>query len=338
MTGKSKVALICLTGSICLSVFTSYSQDLSEKYDKYIDTLDLRRHLTVLASDSLQGRKSGEAGQYLAAAYLQQTFKNLNLSFVPGQSGYEQSFPLVRKLYPEFQPQTSNIIAYVAGSDEVLKNEIIVISAHYDHLGVRDGKVYNGADDNGSGTSALLEIAEAFQKAAENGEQPKRSYIFLGLTAEEMGLLGSEYYVKHEWIPLAQTVADLNIDMIGRVTDSILEKDHYQVSIIGSNLMSDDLHDAHEEAHQKYSTLLLDYTYNALDHPTKLYFRSDHYNFAKNGIPSIFYFGGFHEDYHEETDEIATINFEKIRQVSTLVFHTAWILGNAPERPAVRED
>lgn len=335
MTGKSKVALLCLISSL---YFTSYSQDLSEKYDNYIDTLDLRRHLTVLASDSLQGRKSGEAGQYLAADYLKQTFKTLNLAFVPGQSGYEQSFPLIRKMYPEFQPTTSNVIAFVEGSDSLLKNEIIVISAHYDHLGVRDGKVYNGADDNGSGTSALLEIAEAFQKAAENGEQPKRSYIFLCLTAEEMGLLGSEYYVKHAWVSLEKTVTDLNIDMIGRVTDPILEKDQYQVSIIGSNLMSDDLHKAHEEAHQKYSTLLLDYTYNNFDHPTKLYFRSDHYNFAKNGIPSIFYFGGFHDDYHEETDEISTINFDKLRQVTSLVFHTAWILGNAPERPVVNKD
>jgi hypothetical protein len=475
MARLSPGVLICqLLAGLFMSVLTSYSQDLSEKYDKYIDTVDLRRHLTLLASDAFEGRKTAEAGQQKAAAYLKEEFSTMGCAFVPGQPGYAQPFPLVRAgrsgklqwgdtelafpadfgfgtlattvdskessvlyfpslelldqqadysqqilvlrhvqgangsllknirakgliwladpydermfihaastetmgihekhmpvLYMNRQsldktlskqinkadkkgsvavirqeftihlnphPPTENVLAYVEGSDPVLKNEIIVISAHYDHLGVKDGEVYNGADDNGSGTSGLLELAQAFQEAARNHEQPKRSYLFIALTGEEMGLLGSEHYVNHPWIPLSQTITDLNIDMIGRITDSVAEQQQYSVCIIGSNLMSDDLHSAHQQAHRQYSQLQLDYTYNNVEHPMKLYFRSDHYNFAKNGVPSIFYFGGFHMDYHQSTDDVEVINFEKLRQISSLVFHTAWILGNAENRPAI---
>ncbi|TXI85772.1 MAG: M28 family peptidase [Crocinitomicaceae bacterium] len=229
---------------------------------------------------------------------------------------------------------TENVMAFVEGSDPVLKEEVIVVSAHYDHIGRVGNKIFNGADDNATGTAALLEMAQAFQVAKDQGKNPKRSYLFVALTGEEMGLLGSAYYVSNPWIPLSNTITDLNIDMVGRTTKPT-EKDTFAVYLIGSNRLSNELHLWSEQANKLFCQLQLDYTYNDLNDPLRLYYRSDHYNFAKNGIPSIFYFGGFHDDYHRETDEIETINFDKLRAVTSLVFHTAWMLGNADHRPTV---
>jgi Zn-dependent M28 family amino/carboxypeptidase len=230
---------------------------------------------------------------------------------------------------------TENVIGFIEGSDPVLKNEVIVISAHYDHLGVEKRKVFNGADDNGSGTTALLEIAQAFQVAKKDGKNPKRSILFIALTGEEMGLFGSSYYVSNPWVPLKNTIADINIDMIGRASNPN-EKENFSVYVIGSNMLSDDLHNTQELANKQYTNLNLDYMYNDVNEPLRLYYRSDHFNFAKNGIPSVFYFGGFHDDYHKSTDDIESINFKKIEQISKMVFHTTWMLGNAEKRPALK--
>lgn len=229
---------------------------------------------------------------------------------------------------------TENVVGFIEGSDPVLKKEVIVISAHYDHLGVEKGKVFNGADDNGSGTTALLEIGQAFQQAKKDGKNPKRSILFIALTGEEMGLFGSSFYVSNPWMPLENTIADINIDMIGRASKPN-EKDTFSVYVIGSNMLSDDLHNTQELANKQYTNLNLDYMYNDVNEPLRLYYRSDHFNFAKNGVPSVFYFGGFHDDYHKSTDDIESINFKKIEQISKMVFHTTWILGNAEKRPAL---
>jgi len=229
---------------------------------------------------------------------------------------------------------TENVIGFIEGSDSILKKEVIVISAHYDHLGVEKGKIFNGADDNGSGTTALLEIAQAFQQAKNDGKNPKRSILFIALTGEEMGLFGSSYYVSNPWFHLENTIADINIDMIGRASKPN-EKDTFSVYVIGSNMLSDDLHNTQELANKQFTKLNLDYKYNDLNEPSRLYYRSDHFNFAKNGIPSVFYFGGFHNDYHKTTDDIESINFRKIEQIAKMVFHTTWMLGNAEKRPAL---
>jgi hypothetical protein len=223
--------------------------------------------------------------------------------------------------------KTENVLAKLEGSDPILKNEYIVISAHYDHLGVKNGLVYNGADDNGSGTSALLEIARIFKQASLNGVKLKRSVLFICFTGEEHGLLGSEYYSKNPLIPLKKTIANFNIDMIGRV-DASKEKNKFSVYAIGSDKISLDFHAIHEKTAKKHNKLNIDYTYNDPKNKEKLYYRSDHYNFAKNGIPSIFYFGGFHKDYHQTTDDIEKINFTKIKTISELVFLTMWNVGN----------
>lgn len=225
--------------------------------------------------------------------------------------------------------RSSNVLGYVEGTD--LKNEVVVISAHYDHIGMSNGKIFNGADDDGSGTSAVLELAEAFAKAKAEGKGPRRSMLFLTVSGEEKGLLGSEYYTDNAIFPLSNTVADLNIDMIGR-QDKKYESDPNYVYVIGSDKLSSDLHNISEEANKKYGKLTLDYTYNAPNDPNRFYYRSDHYNFAKNNIPVIFYFNGVHADYHQETDEVDKINFDKMEKIARLVFYTAWDVANRNDR------
>ena len=231
---------------------------------------------------------------------------------------------------------TENVVAFIEGSDEKLKEEVLILTAHYDHIGAHDGLIYNGADDDGTGTVALLEIAEAFQKAKDDGNGPKRSVLIMPVAGEEKGLLGSYYYAENPIYPLANTITNLNIDMIGRV-DEFHTNDPNYVYIIGSNMLSDDLHEANAKANREHVHLNLDYKYNSLDDPNRFYFRSDHYNFAKNNIPSIFYFSGVHEDYHKATDTVDKIDFNKVEKISRLVFHTAWLLLNEENRPLLNE-
>ncbi len=224
---------------------------------------------------------------------------------------------------------SENVIGIVEGSE--FKDEVIFITAHYDHLGIQDGKVYNGADDDGSGTVAVMEMAEAFAKAKAAGFGPKRTIVFMATTGEEKGLLGSSYYTDHPIFPIANTVCDLNIDMIGRY-DEAHKNDSSFVYLIGSDKISTDLHKINETANSTYTKLALDYTYNDPDDPNRFYYRSDHYNFAKKGIPIIFYFNGVHVDYHQETDEISKINFALLVKRAQLVFYTAWEVANRVER------
>lgn len=228
---------------------------------------------------------------------------------------------------------TQNVIGLLEGSD--LKDEYIVVSAHYDHLGKRaDGKIFYGADDDGSGTAAVLNMAEAFAQAKKEGKGPRRSLLFTAFTGEEMGLLGSNHYTMNPLFPLSKTVANLNIDMIGRV-DKEHENDSNYVYLIGSNRLSQELHQLSEATNKKYTTLSLDYKYNDPADPNQLYYRSDHYNFAKHGIPVIFYFTGLHEDYHKTTDTPDKLLYRKTSTISKLVFLTAWELANKEERIVV---
>lgn len=225
---------------------------------------------------------------------------------------------------------SENVAAFIKGSEK--PDEIIVISAHLDHEGIKDGEVYNGADDDGSGTVAILEIAQAFKKAVDDGYTPKRSILFLHVTGEEKGLLGSRYYTDVDPIfPLANTVVDLNIDMIGRV-DSRHEDNRNYVYLIGSGRLSSELYTIAEEVNKTYSNLSLDYTYDTENDPNRYYYRSDHYNFAKNNVPVIFYYNGTHEDYHKPTDTPDKIQYDLLENRSRLVFYTAWELANREKR------
>jgi len=234
--------------------------------------------------------------------------------------------------------KAAEVLGYMPGTD--LKNEVLVFSAHYDHLGLTTtgtDKVFNGADDDGSGTTGILEIAAAFAKAKKEGHGPRRSILFLGNVGEEKGLLGSEYYTDHPVFPLENTITDLNIDMIGRVGEEYIGKadSANYVYVIGSSMLSSDLHKINDEANTKYTKLDLDYKYDDLKDPNRYYYRSDHYNFAKHNVPIIFYFNGVHADYHKATDEIGKINFPLLAKRAQLVFYTGWELANRDKRPVV---
>lgn len=247
----------------------------------------------------------------------------------------EVSIPLRMQIDRRSEPVSSdNVLGYLEGSDPELKQELVVLTAHYDHEGIKDGKVYNGADDDGSGTTAVLEMAEAFAEAAAAGAGPRRSVLFMTVTAEEKGLLGSRYYSDNPVFPLENTITNLNIDMIGRVDSAHAGNPDY-VYVIGSDKLSTELHAINEKANATYTKLELDYTYNEPDDPNRFYYRSDHYNFAKHGIPIIFYFNGVHPDYHKHTDDIEKIDFDALTARARLVFHTAWELANREERPEV---
>lgn len=231
------------------------------------------------------------------------------------------------------QINSENVLGYLEGTDK--KDEVIVVTSHYDHIGkLSEGTgdlINNGADDDGSGTVAVLEMAKVFAKAKEEGNGPRRSILFMTVTGEEMGLLGSQYYSENPIFPLSSTVVNLNIDMIGRSDPEHDGKPDY-VYVIGSDKLSQELHQISESINNTYTQLDFDYTYNDVNHPTNLYKRSDHWNFAKNNIPIIFYFDGIHEDYHLPSDEVDKIDFELLTKRTKLVFYTAWELANRSER------
>ena len=225
--------------------------------------------------------------------------------------------------------ETENVCGLIEGTTK--KDELIVISAHYDHIGIDGDVIYNGADDDGTGTVAILELAQAFSLAQKMNLYNQRSILFMCMTGEEKGLLGSEYYTNNPIFPLEKTMANLNIDMIGRL-DEFHKKDSNYVYIIGSNMISNDLHTVNETANATYTKLQLDYRFNSKDNPEQYYYRSDHYNFAKNDIPVIFYFTGVHEDYHKPTDTVDKIMFGKTKKITQLIFYTAYELANRKEQ------
>lgn len=226
----------------------------------------------------------------------------------------------------------NNVVGFIEGTDK--KDEVIVVSAHYDHLGMRGDAIYNGADDNASGTTTVIELAEAFRLADSAGNGTRRSILFLLVTGEEKGLLGSLYYSENPLYALDKTIANVNIDMVGRVDEKYADNPNY-IYVIGSDRLSSDLHKINEEMNAKYAGLTLDYKYNAEFDPNRFYYRSDHYNFARNGVPAIFFFNGTHEDYHRTTDTSEKINFEKMENVGKLIFHTIWELANREDRIVV---
>ena len=235
-----------------------------------------------------------------------------------------------------------DVLGFMPGKDAKLKNEVLVFSAHYDHIGLNPDpnakdKVNNGADDDGSGTTGVLEIARAFSKAQKDGKGPRRSVLFLGNVGEEKGLLGSEWYTDHPVYPLENTIADLNIDMIGRVGEEYIGKadSANYVYSIGSAMLSTDLHNIGEAANNNYTKMKLDYKYDDPNDPNQFYYRSDHYNFAKHGVPIIFYFNGVHADYHGLGDEVSKINFPLLVKRAQLAFYTGWDLANRDARPVV---
>ena len=240
----------------------------------------------------------------------------------------------------ETDVRAENVLGYLEGSDPKLKHEVLVVTGHYDHIGlVADpnavDKVNNGADDDGSGTTGVLLMAEAFAKAKKAGKGPKRSILFMTVVGEEKGLLGSEWYSEHPVFPIENTIADLNTDMIGRVGEEYLGKPdsaNYIYSV-GSFMLSTELGKLSEKVNDTYTKMILDYKYDDPKDTNRIYYRSDHYNFAKLGIPVIFYYDGMlQQDYHRPGDEVSKINFDLLAKRTHLAYYTAWELANMPNR------
>ncbi|MDQ2656168.1 MAG: M28 family peptidase, partial [Bacteroidota bacterium] len=231
--------------------------------------------------------------------------------------------------------ETENVLGFLEGTDK--KEEVLVVTSHYDHIGKKrwgEGDlINNGADDDGSGTVAVMQMATAFMEASKDGNGPRRSILFMTVAGEENGLLGSEYYTKNPVYPLANTVVNLNIDMIGRRDENHRTSPPY-VYVIGADKLSSQLNELSESINRKYTKLVFDYTYNDENHPARLYYRSDHWNFARNNIPIIFYFDGIHEDYHLPSDEVDKIEFDLLTIRSQCVFYTAWEIANRSARIA----
>jgi hypothetical protein len=336
---------ILLSGAIAALVLTGCSSAQTAQKSKadagtYLSTItaeELKTHLYIVAGDEMEGRDTGTEGQKKAGKYLIEQYKKNGISHPPIATDWYQKVPseyMKRGFAPKL-PDSENIWAFIKGSEK--PDEIIVISAHYDHVGMKNGEIFNGADDDGSGTVALLEIAQAFKIAQQKGHGPKRSILFLHVTGEEHGLHGSRYYSDNPLYPLKNTVANINIDMIGR-RDTLHPNTNNYIYPIGADRLSSELHEINEAMNAKYTQMEFDYKYNDRNDPERIYYRSDHYNFAKKGIPALFYFNGVHEDYHMPTDTPDKIEYDALAKRAQLAFAVAWELANREERIKVDRD
>lgn len=333
---KKPIALLLF---IFLFINCSSQKTTSKKVDTsdYFTTItseSLRTNLTVIASDEMQGRDTGSEGQKKAGRYIIDFYKKHGVGFPKGASDYYQHIPSadLNARRNENLPDSENIWAFIEGSEK--PEEIVVVSAHYDHVGMKNGEIYNGADDDGSGTVAIMEIAAAFQKAKDEGHGPKRSILILHMTGEEHGLLGSRYYTQNPLFPLANTIADVNIDMIGR-RDPFHENNNNYVYLIGSDYLSSDLYKVCEDVNKKNDFLTIDYKYNDKNDPNRYYYRSDHYNFAKKGIPVVFLYNGEHADYHKPTDKVSKIEFDALTTRAKYGFAIASEIANRKDKLVV---
>ena len=352
-----------------LTLFISnvFSQDISNKYAETITSEELKSLLYVYASDSFEGREAGTKGEILAVEFIRDFYLKNDIKPAKGTEDYFQKMEITtpqRISLPDKIPDSVrtfmqngdmeklrnyamvagvrtggeklnsiNVASIIEGSQ--YPNEYIVITAHLDHVGIEGEDIFNGADDDGSGSMALLEIAQAFKMASLDGHGPKRSIVILHVSAEEKGLLGSEYYTDNPLYPLEDTITNLNVDMIGR-TDPTRDSDNDNyIYLIGTDRLSSMLHETSERVNKNTVDLELDYRFNAWDDPNRFYERSDHYNFAKNNIPVIFYFSGTHEDYHGPGDTPDKIRYDLLTKRTKLIFHTAWEIANMDDKIVV---
>ena len=352
MCQRYEISLISL---ILLATTQAYTQpDISRI--KVADSL-LRHHVFSLAADSLQGRATGTKDQLKAAFYCTQVLRrnrmlpvfrldSIRASFYQqyafktvqvtpfGKSFYSSvpatfdrnelvSLPLPTK--PDHDVLFGhNVAGLLIGTD--LKQEVIVLSAHFDHLGISGGRIFHGADDNASGTATILSAAAVFDSLAQLGIRPRRSILFVLFSGEEGGLIGSEYFIRNSPIPLQQMVCDLNVDMVGRVDYQHKEKPDYCYLLAGKQ--DHTLREAVGMANKQSVAIELDYTHDTENDPNQYFFRSDQFNFAQAGIPVLFFMDGKHPDYHKSSDTADKIVYEVLQKRATLVWQTAWLLAN----------
>ena len=299
-----------------------------------ITASDMRARIGFLASDALRGRDTPSPGLEAAAAYLASEFARLGLQPAGDPGSYIQRYPLQprrRRATSEAAPAQGapplvpNVVALLPGSDPALRDTYVIFSAHMDHVGVRrpdatGDSIYNGADDDASGTAALVEMAEAF---AALPNRPARSVVFLAVSGEEKGLLGSAYYADHPTIPLEGIVANVNMDMISRNSPDTIVAIGQEYSTLGPLVL-------------RVAAAHPDVRLTVIRDPwpqERLFFRSDHYNFVRKEIPALFFFSGLHEDYHRASDEVEKIDADKAARVARLAFYTAYRIASDPEPP-----
>ena len=278
--------------------------------------------LTFIVSPALAGAILRSAGSSLGEARRRASTDSLFSPMMMDGISVALDEKMVRE-----ERQAENVVGLLEGSDPVMKHDVVVFSAHFDHLGTgAGGAIYHGADDNGSGTAMVIDLARAFEK---NAVRPKCSLLFLTVSGEEKGLLGSMYYTSHPVVPLENTVADFNTDMIGRMDPA------HQASgagpyayLIGSDKISTELDSILRVANRESNNIEFDYTYNNDSDPNQYYRRSDHYNFARHGVPIAFFFTGVHADYHKPTDTIEKILFDRIVKIGQVVYYAGWKTAN----------
>ena len=277
---------------------------------------------TFIVSPALAGAIFRSGGSSLAEARRRASEDSV---FNP-MTMHEVTVALDEKTVRE-EKQAENVIGLIEGSDPVMKKDVVVFSAHFDHLGTGvGGAIYHGADDNGSGTSMVIDLARAFEK---NPVKPKCSLLFLSVSGEEKGLLGSAFYTSHPVIPLENTVADFNTDMIGRMDSAHAASGSGPYTyVIGSDKISTELDSILRVANRESNNIGLDYEYDSDRDPHQYYRRSDHYNFAKHGVPVAFFFTGDHPDYHKPTDTIDKILFDRIVKIGQVVYYAGWKTAN----------
>ena len=331
---------------LALSVGCS-QENASDKYAETITSEELSDLIYEFSSDKFEGRNTGEPGQKLAVEFIRDFYKSNNIIKAENTEDYFQKFLVDFQSRQVTRPdninednidwvKTENVAAIIEGS--TYPNEYIVLTAHLDHVGTENGEIFNGADDDGSGSMALLEIAEAFKLAELDGNRPKRSIVILHVSAEEKGLLGSKYYSENPLYPLDDTITNLNLDMIGRTDPTRNSNNDEYIYLIGTDRLSTMLHETSEKVNYRTVNLELDYRFNAWDDPNRFYERSDHWHFAKNNIPVIFYFSGTHEDYHQPTDTAEKIRYDLLTKRTRLIFHTAWEIANMDEKIEVDQN
>jgi Zn-dependent M28 family amino/carboxypeptidase len=298
--------------------------------DRLITEALMRSHVNVIADDSMLGRDTPSAGLEKTANYVAAHFKRLGLKPGGDNDTFIQRYPLspgrsngTAPSPGTFDPNSApNTVGILPGTDPALRDEYIVISAHMDHVGVNPASkldsIWNGADDDASGTAGVLALAEALA-----ADPPRRSVIFLTVSGEEKGLYGSRWFVENSPVPVTQLVANLNLDMIGRNWMDSIVVIGMQHSTLGATVKN-----------AARSNPAVGLTVSDDLWPQESFFtRSDHYNFARRGVPALFFFNGTHEDYHRPGDSPDKIDAEKAARVVQLVYHTTVAVANAPRRP-----
>ena len=323
--------IIFLIGCSSTSInFLDFQPSRKTEFDTTVE--DFKSRVGYLASDKLGGRSAGSKGDILARDYMVDLFKKYSSDVAI------QEFEVITNRRTKETAITYNVIGVIPGNDPFLKEEFVIIGGHYDTTPnppkarrLFFDNINNGADDNASGTAMVLELFEKYATKKSH----KRSLVFILFGGEELGLLGSKFYAENPTVDLNKVQLMVNLDMIGR-TDPTRNSDNDEyIYLIGTDRLSTMLHKTSEEVNDRTVNLELDYRFNAWDDPNRFYERSDHWHFAKNNIPVIFYFSGTHEDYHQPTDTAEKIRYDLLTKRTRLIFHTAWEIANMDEKIVV---